>query len=73
MREAIELASLPNERAVDWLREAARFSTDAQQDDVAAERHLAVALRLAPRDANVAAEYREAAARAALRLRKQRS
>jgi tetratricopeptide (TPR) repeat protein len=45
-----------------WLLEAARFERNIQQDVHAAERHLAVALRVAPHDAEVQRMYREVAA-----------
>ncbi|MBX3182180.1 MAG: hypothetical protein KF915_06095 [Polyangiaceae bacterium] len=44
-----------------WLAEAARFERERLGDWHAAERHLAVALRLAPHDAEIAAAYRTAA------------
>ncbi len=63
MREVIELSAVVDvPSATDWLRSAARFEWDAKHDAAAAERHLAVALRLAPRDRRVADAYREAAA-----------
>jgi hypothetical protein len=67
MREAIELEHPSRARAVEWLVEAARFERDAQKDLLAAERHLAVALRLAPHDEAIGAGYREIATAIALR------
>ena len=63
MREVIELgATLDVPAAVDWLRAAARFEWEVKRDAPSAERHLALALRLAPRDRRVADAYREVAA-----------
>ncbi|MCB9577856.1 MAG: tetratricopeptide repeat protein [Polyangiaceae bacterium] len=72
LRDVIELADAPPEASVTWLGEAARFEREVVRDWVAAERHLAVALRIAPRDAHVAAAYREVAAALALRARRER-
>ncbi len=47
---------------VPLLAEAATFERTARLDALAAQRHLAVALRLAPRDAAIAAAYREVGA-----------
>jgi hypothetical protein len=63
LREILELGTTDEPKsAADWLRAAARFERDVTQDAVAAERHLAVALKIAPRDREVAEAYREAAA-----------
>jgi tetratricopeptide (TPR) repeat protein len=70
MREVIELTVI-DERAVDELLEAARFERDVMRDPASAERHLAVALRLSPRNATVQELYREVAA--VLVVRKQRA
>jgi tetratricopeptide (TPR) repeat protein len=68
LREAIELRAPSEDRqAADWLRAGARFEWDVRRDAAAAERHLAVALRVLPRDRVVAAAYREMAAIAAAR------
>jgi tetratricopeptide (TPR) repeat protein len=70
LRESLELASVADARtAAEWLRTAARFERDVQKDVVAAERHLAVALKLAPRDRAVAEAYREVAALVAARAK----
>jgi hypothetical protein len=45
-----------------WLTEAAQFENHSLGDVAAAERHLASALRLAPRDARVRKLYRQTAA-----------
>jgi tetratricopeptide (TPR) repeat protein len=63
LREACELSG--RGRATDvasWLTEAAQFENHSLGDVVAAERHLASALRLAPRDARVRKLYRQTAA-----------
>jgi len=57
MRELIELHHAWDGGAA-ALREAARFERDVLRDLVEAERHLAVALRLAPLDEELRAEYR---------------
>ncbi len=71
MRDEIELMSAARPRdAADWLLEAARFERDVQKDPSAAERHLAVALRVAPRDRRVSEAFREVAAVVAARSRR---
>jgi hypothetical protein len=74
MREAIELSSAPPAGALDYLREAAAFERSTERDPFAAERHLAVAIRLAPRDGELADLYRAVAAEVAeaTRLRRER-
>lgn len=72
LRDRVELSPEPPEQAVEWLMEAARFERETQRDVLAAERHLAVALRVAPRDRRVAAQYREVAAVVAARARRER-
>lgn len=62
VRDLVELSTDVESQAVEWLREAARFERAQQGDVLAAERHLAVALRAAPRDRAVGEEYRQAAA-----------
>jgi tetratricopeptide (TPR) repeat protein len=65
MRDAIELAKeIDPERATGWLVEAARFERNVKRDALAAQRHLAVALELAPRDAKVLSLFRDAATEA---------
>jgi tetratricopeptide (TPR) repeat protein len=71
-RETLELRGERSPAALAWLVEAARFERDVTSDVLAAERHLAVALRLAPQDPEMAALYREAAALVAARLQKHR-
>jgi tetratricopeptide (TPR) repeat protein len=53
------------EEAARLLREAADFERDTQGDLAAAQRHLAAALRLRPRDADLDRAYREVCARLA--------
>ncbi|HEY2405996.1 MAG TPA: tetratricopeptide repeat protein [Polyangiaceae bacterium] len=74
MREAIELSSTPPPGAGDYLREAAAFERTTERDPFAAERHLAVAIRIAPRDGELADLYRAVAAEVAeaTRLRRER-
>jgi tetratricopeptide (TPR) repeat protein len=73
MRETIELHDPQDLKdgtaAVQWLKNAARFESRVRQEPALAERHLAVALRLTPRDRAVADAYREAAAAVAARSR----
>ncbi len=61
MREAIELSEQSEPRAKHWLMEAARFEEDSQRDVLAAERHLAQALRIAPHDDALGQRYRQVA------------
>jgi hypothetical protein len=62
MREACELERLsPPPRASDWLCGAAEFEASIKGDLAAAERHLALALRLSPHQLVVQARYRAAA------------
>ena len=72
MREAIELAGEPRPEFVALLTEAAHFEREAEQDLSAAERHLAVALRIAPRDEALGALYREVGAALAEKRRQSR-
>jgi cellulose synthase operon protein C len=69
LRDACDLSgrrhTLPE--AVSWLTEAAMFENRSLGDLAAAERHLASALRLAPRNTRVRRLYREAAAALAKR------
>lgn len=63
LREVLDLGPVDDARAAsEWLRSAARFELDVRKDVVSAERHLALALKLAPRDRVVADAYREVAA-----------
>jgi tetratricopeptide (TPR) repeat protein len=61
MRELSELLP-PDQKRAAWLTEAARFERDVLKDHATAERHLAVALRLAPHDGAIQGLYREVAA-----------
>ena len=72
MREAIELSEDPPPSAAQFLLEASEFEQDVEHDVLSAERHLAVALRVAPQDARIAERYRAVAAEAALLARAQR-
>jgi tetratricopeptide (TPR) repeat protein len=56
------------ERAARFLREAAEFEQATQGDLPAAQRHLAAALRLRPRDAEIERAYRDVCARLAPHL-----
>jgi tetratricopeptide (TPR) repeat protein len=71
MREAIELASEVPANAAQYLLEAADFELAVERDVLAAERHLAVALRVAPHDARVTERYRAVAAQS-VQLHKRR-
>lgn len=64
MREAIELASEPPPHAAEYLLEAAEFEHASERDVLSAERHLAVAVRVAPHDTRVTERYRAVAAEA---------
>jgi hypothetical protein len=72
MREAIELSVQKNSSFPAWLGEAAENALTVDDDAIAAERHLAVALRLAPEDPQLGARYREVAALAAAVVRSRR-
>jgi cellulose synthase operon protein C len=61
LREVIELSGAVSPVTISRLRDAARFELLERDDAAAAERHLALALRLAPTDAATTAEYRRAA------------
>jgi hypothetical protein len=68
LRQAAELTPPENAESVARaLAQASRF--EASSDLHAAERHLAVALRLLPRDPQIQVEYREVAARLAAERR----
>lgn len=77
LRQALELGNgdglqgVEPQRAVQWLLKAAQFER-SQRDLSAVERHLAVALRLLPRDPQVQVEYRQAAANLASARRAER-
>jgi tetratricopeptide (TPR) repeat protein len=72
MREAVELGARTEPRTVEWLVEAALFEREARLEPASAERHLGIALRLAPHDPLVATRYREVAAEVADALRRER-
>lgn len=61
MREVIELRSAKGAATLLRLRDAARFELGERDDLALAERHLALALRLAPNDVELTHEYRRAA------------
>jgi len=65
MREAIELSGVAPPNAVRYLQQAADFERTVERDVLSAERHLALALRIAPRDDALAASYRAVAAEVA--------
>ena len=73
MREAVELGARTDAKTVEWLVEAALFEREARLEPASAERHLGVALRLAPHDPMVAARYREVSAELAETLRRERA
>ena len=60
LREAIELSRSGEPVWADWLGAAADNALGVDRDPAAAERHLAIALRLRPQDEALAARYREA-------------
>jgi tetratricopeptide (TPR) repeat protein len=70
LREVIELSSAKGADTVGRLRDAARFELAERDEPTLAERHLALALRLAPHDAELAAHYREVAALLDVRQRR---
>lgn len=72
-RDAIELSLRHEPTWATWLLDAARFERDVQRDLFAAERHLVVALRVAPQDEAVQRAFREVAAVTARLRRQQRS
>ena len=69
LRDACELSGrkLALPEAASWLTEAAQFEDKSLGDLAAAERHLASALRLSPRNPHVRRLYRRAAAALAKR------
>jgi len=71
MREVIELMPPSDPRlAGDFLAGAARFEWEIRKDAALAERHLAVALRLLPRDKKLGEEYKKIAAIVAAKVRR---
>ena len=64
MRELVELGKV-TDSASEWLVEAAIYERDIRDELIAAERHLAIALRLSPQDKRVSSLYREIAAKVA--------
>ncbi|MFZ5894237.1 MAG: tetratricopeptide repeat protein [Myxococcota bacterium] len=70
MREAIELAADKKRVFAGWLLEAAEHALSVDDDAPAAERHLTVALRIAPNDERVGKRFREVSALVAERARK---
>ena len=61
LREVVELNGSHSALTLGRLRDAARFELLERDDLTLAERHLALALRLAPNHPEIAAEYRRAA------------
>lgn len=72
LRDSIELGARAEPPVAAWLREAAEHELDAHHDWMAAERHLAIALRVAPRDERVARAYRDVAAKLTELARRER-
>ncbi len=62
MREAVELGARGGDKVSEWLAEAGAFEWEARREPAAAERHLALALRLSPHDPVLLARYREVSA-----------
>jgi tetratricopeptide (TPR) repeat protein len=61
LRETIELSGSKSAATLSRLRDAAQFELGERDEPALAERHLALALRLAPHDAELSADYRRAA------------
>jgi tetratricopeptide (TPR) repeat protein len=72
-RDSLELAAEPPLLEARWLVKAARFEREIRKDLVAAERHLAVALRLLPKDSAIGAAYRGVAGELAESLQREPS
>jgi tetratricopeptide (TPR) repeat protein len=70
LREAIELSTPARPEWSAWLVEASENALGVDADPVQAERYLATALRLSPKNAEIARRYREAAAQVAGRQRR---
>jgi cellulose synthase operon protein C len=62
MREAVELGARTNDESATWLAEAGAFEWESRREPAAAERHLALAIRLSPHDPVLLARYREISA-----------
>jgi cellulose synthase operon protein C len=62
MREAIELGARTDDKTAHWLAEAGAFEWESRREPAAAERHLALAIRLSPHDPVLLARYREVSA-----------
>lgn len=62
MREAVELGARVAQQTAEWLGEAGAFEWESRREPAAAERHLALALRLSPHDPVLLARYREVSA-----------
>ncbi len=71
LRDTVELSGYQHVPAR-YLMDAANHELSQQEDLIAAERHLAVAMRVAPQDARVAKAYRDVAARIAQASRNER-
>jgi hypothetical protein len=61
LRELVEMGSVSDD-SPKWLIEASNFERDIRHDFNCAERHLAIALRIAPRDDHINSLYREISA-----------
>ncbi len=73
LRELVEAAPSPEAKpTAQWLAEAGKFERETLDDPIAAERHLATAIRLVPQDRRIGAAYRDVAAVVAARSRRGR-
>lgn len=73
MREAVELGARVGEKTALWLAEGGAFEWESRREPAAAERHLALALRLSPHDPVLLARYREVSAELIEAQRRQRA
>jgi len=73
MRETLAMSATRAEEAPRWLREAGHFELEVCHDLLAAEKHLTLALRLAPQDDGIADSFRRVAAALAVQRRQSRA
>jgi cellulose synthase operon protein C len=73
MREAVELGARTGDQTASYLAEAGAFEWESRKEPAAAERHLALALRLSPHDPLLLARYREVSAEVLEAQRRKRS